>query len=60
MSLRLNDTWVSQGKGVDVILDCVGAPYLERNLECLGMDGKVVYIGMMGGAAVKMIPLQYA
>ncbi|EIE24205.1 NAD(P)-binding protein [Coccomyxa subellipsoidea C-169] len=44
---------MTKGKGVDVILDCVGAPYLERNLECLGMDGKVVYIGMMGGAVAE-------
>jgi len=38
-----------QGKGVDIILDCIGAPYLEKDLECLAMDGKVVYIGLMGG-----------
>ena len=41
-----------QGKGVDVILDCVGAPYLEKGLECLAVDGCLVYIGFMGGTAV--------
>ena len=40
-----------QGKGVDIILDCVGAPYLERNMTCLATDGCVVYIGWMGGKA---------
>ncbi|BDA46107.1 Synaptic vesicle membrane protein VAT-1 homolog [Coccomyxa sp. Obi] len=44
---------MTKGKGVDVILDCVGAPYLEQNLECLAMDGKVVYIGLMGGAVAE-------
>ena len=41
-----------QGKGVDVILDCVGAPYLEKGLECLAVDGCLVYIGFMGGKAI--------
>ena len=41
-----------QGKGVDVILDCVGAPYLEKGLECLAVDGCLVYIGFMGGETV--------
>ena len=40
----------AQGKGVDVIVDCVGAPYLEKDLECLAMDGRVIFIGWMGGA----------
>lgn len=38
-----------QGKGVDVIVDCVGAPYLEKDLDCLANDGKVIFIGWMGG-----------
>ena len=36
---------------MDIILDCVGAPYLERNMTCLAADGCVVYIGWMGGKA---------
>ena len=40
-----------QGKGVDIILDCVGAPYMESNLKCLSTDGCIVYIGWMGGKA---------
>ena len=34
---------------MDVIVDCVGAPYLEKDLDCLAMDGKVIFIGWMGG-----------
>ncbi|MBW2500285.1 MAG: zinc-binding dehydrogenase, partial [Deltaproteobacteria bacterium] len=36
--------------GVDVVLDSIGAPYLERNLRCLATDGALVGIGLMGGA----------
>ena len=35
--------------GVDVILDIIGAPYLTRNLEALGMDGRLYILGMQSG-----------
>jgi len=38
------------GRGVDVILDIVGGDYTPRNLECLARDGRLVQIGLMGGA----------
>jgi putative PIG3 family NAD(P)H quinone oxidoreductase len=37
------------GRGVDVILDIMGAAYLERNLRALAVDGRLVVIGMQGG-----------
>jgi len=40
---------VTHGKGVDVILDVVGGPYLGKNVDCLAMDGRLFVIGMMGG-----------
>lgn len=45
-----------QGKGVDVILDCIGAPYLEKGLDCLAVDGCIIYIGLMGGAEPSLLP----
>jgi NADPH2:quinone reductase len=36
------------GRGVDVILDIVGGDYLQRNIDCLGMDGRLVQVGLMG------------
>ena len=36
--------------GVDVILDPVGGRYLASNLRCLAVDGRLVVIGLMGGA----------
>jgi NADPH:quinone reductase-like Zn-dependent oxidoreductase len=35
--------------GVDVILDIIGVPYLTRNLEALGMDGRLYILGMQSG-----------
>ncbi|MFZ8930405.1 MAG: NAD(P)H-quinone oxidoreductase [Gammaproteobacteria bacterium] len=37
-------------QGVDVILDPVGGAYLEGNMKVLAVDGRLVIIGLMGGA----------
>ncbi|MET0495549.1 MAG: NAD(P)H-quinone oxidoreductase [Actinoplanes sp.] len=37
------------GRGADVILDIIGAKYLERNVAALAPDGHVAIIGMQGG-----------
>ncbi|WPF66250.1 MULTISPECIES: NAD(P)H-quinone oxidoreductase [unclassified Corynebacterium] len=33
----------------DVILDIIGAKYLDRNMRCLALDGRLVIIGLQGG-----------
>jgi NADPH:quinone reductase-like Zn-dependent oxidoreductase len=38
------------GRGVDVILDIIGARYLGPNLSCLAAEGRLVVIGLQGGA----------
>ena len=47
------------GAGVDVVLDMVGGDYLQRNLESLAMEGRLVQIGQLGGpkAQINMIPV---
>ncbi|MDP8969946.1 MAG: NAD(P)H-quinone oxidoreductase [Actinomycetota bacterium] len=40
---------LTAGRGVDVILDIIGGPYLERNLRALALEGRLVIIGLMGG-----------
>lgn len=35
--------------GVDVILDTVGAAYLEQNVQVLAKRGRIIVIGLMGG-----------
>ncbi len=42
------------GKGVDVILDMVGASYLSRNLEALAVEGRLVVISLIGGARTEL------
>ncbi len=37
------------GKGVDVILDMVAGPYVEREVQCLAEDGRLVIIAVQGG-----------
>lgn len=52
--------WVAAqtgGRGVDLILDCVGAPYFEQNLKSLAEEGKLIVIGMMGGAIASNLDL---
>nr|WP_279169389.1 NAD(P)H-quinone oxidoreductase [Providencia huaxiensis] len=43
--------------GVDVILDMVGGPYLEKNLNLLRRDGRLVYIAFLGGRKAKEVNL---
>jgi putative PIG3 family NAD(P)H quinone oxidoreductase len=42
------------GHGADVILDIVGAKYLSRNVDVLAADGRLVIIGMQGGAKAEL------
>lgn len=42
----------TNGKGVDVIVDFLGASYLSRNIEALGLDGRLIMLALMGGARV--------
>jgi len=39
----------TDGAGADVILDIMGAAYLDRNLDALANDGQLIVIGMQGG-----------
>jgi putative PIG3 family NAD(P)H quinone oxidoreductase len=41
---------LTDGRGVDVILDHIGAAYFERNLTALAVDGRLVVIGIMQGS----------
>jgi putative PIG3 family NAD(P)H quinone oxidoreductase len=41
-------------RGVDVVLDVVGAKYLERNVDILATDGNLIVIGLMGGATAEL------
>jgi putative PIG3 family NAD(P)H quinone oxidoreductase len=42
----------TQNKGVNVILDHIGAPYWERNLASLAILGRIILVGALGGDQV--------
>ena len=42
------------GSGVEVVLDSIGAAYLERNLAALRIGGRLILIGLMGGARAEV------
>jgi putative PIG3 family NAD(P)H quinone oxidoreductase len=42
------------GDGVDVVLDNMGAAYLDRNLDALATEGRLVIIGLQGGTRAEL------
>lgn len=56
VAIDYHEDWVAavkeatrENRGVDVILDVMGAKYLEMNLDVLATDGRQVTIGLQGG-----------
>jgi NADPH2:quinone reductase len=45
---------LTEGRGVDVILDMVGGPYFPRNVDALAVKGRLVQIATVQGAAVAL------
>ncbi|GBQ21252.1 zinc-dependent alcohol dehydrogenase [Gluconacetobacter sacchari DSM 12717] len=50
---RIDD--LTGGRGVDVVLDVIGGPYLDRNLRCLAQGGRLVIIALQGGAKAQEV-----
>jgi putative PIG3 family NAD(P)H quinone oxidoreductase len=44
----------TNGRGADVVLDNMGAKYLERNVSVLADEGRLVVIGLQGGAKAEL------
>lgn len=47
----------TEQKGVDLILDFIGASYWEKNLASIKTDGRWIVIGVLGGAVVENVNL---
>jgi len=45
---------ITNGKGVDVILDMVAGSYVAREVECLAEDGRLVIIAIQGGTKAEV------
>jgi putative PIG3 family NAD(P)H quinone oxidoreductase len=43
----------TKGQGVNIILDFIGAPYYEGNINALGLEGRLILIGQLGGGKVQ-------
>jgi NADPH2:quinone reductase len=42
------------GKGVDVVIDVIGGDYVDRNLRCAGVTGRVIQVGLMGSGVANV------
>ncbi|MBL4740251.1 MAG: NAD(P)H-quinone oxidoreductase [Sneathiella sp.] len=45
---------LTDGRGVDLILDMVGGDYIQRNITALAVEGRLVYIAFLGGAKAEV------
>lgn len=45
---------LTEGRGVDVILDMVAGSYIPRNIECLAREGRLVLIAFLGGTKAEV------
>lgn len=45
---------VTDGRGVDVILDMVAGSYVQRNIEAAAVEGRIVVIAVQGGAKAEI------
>jgi NADPH:quinone reductase len=45
---------ITGGRGVDVVVDLIGGPYLDRNLESLALEGRISIIAIQGGRKAQL------
>lgn len=48
----------TDGRGVDLIIDFIGAPYFARNLAVLANGGRLVQVGILGGGGTVNVELE--
>ncbi|MFO8100255.1 MAG: NAD(P)H-quinone oxidoreductase [Salinibacter sp.] len=48
----------TDGEGVDIILDFIGAPYFHKNVESLALDGRIIQLATLGGSTVEEVSLR--
>ncbi|KAL4814987.1 hypothetical protein BDW67DRAFT_165074 [Aspergillus spinulosporus] len=50
---------VTNGRGVDVIVDYIGAGYFQDNLKSAALDGRIVNLAFLGGIKVENVDISY-
>ncbi len=48
----------TNNEGVDIVIDFIGAPYFQRNLNCLKTDGKLIMLSQLGGFNVSELSIR--
>jgi len=43
-----------RGVGIDVIIDVVGGDYVDRNIDCVAVGGRIVQVGVMSGGITQV------
>lgn len=46
---------LTDGRGVDVVLDMVGGDYIARNIRCLALDGRLIQIAFLQGSKAREV-----
>lgn len=56
---QMVQTALPEAEGVDIILDCLGAPYFQKNLDSLGDGGRLLVIALLNGSRtdINMAPI---
>ncbi|MGZ4718405.1 MAG: zinc-binding dehydrogenase, partial [Acidimicrobiales bacterium] len=42
------------GRGADVVLDVIGGDYVERNIDAVAVQGRIILVGVMGGGVTSV------
>lgn len=57
-SFRTSVSEITEKKGVNCIVDFIGAPYWTDNIDCLATDGRMCLLAFMGGNVVEKFDLR--
>lgn len=49
---------ITDGGGVHLILDFIGAPYFHKNVDALATDGRIIQLATLGGSTVEQVSLR--
>lgn len=49
---------ITEGGGVHLILDFIGAPYFHKNVDALATDGRIIQLATLGGSTVEQVSLR--
>ncbi len=48
----------TENQGVDVIIDFIGGPYFQKNINCLRVDGRLIMLSTLGGSKISELDLR--